>query len=132
MGVMANSKPPDNNLTAMTARQLGLLPTLGMLVVTLIAIIQMNHLAQYLYITKTYGQAAWDSGFRVIDKQGHLSNGRSLTGWGNFFVFFGGYLMSVPFFLGSGLGLCYINMKLRGEKLREQLSRWRSEHPMQK
>jgi hypothetical protein len=125
---MANSQPPDTNLTAMLFRNSGCLPILGVVLVTVGASSAMHCVAQCLHINAAYGSAAWDGGLRVIDNKGHLSNGESLSGWGQFFVFGGSFLMTAPFFLGSAFGFAYLRMKLRGERLIEQLARWRSEN----
>jgi hypothetical protein len=125
---MANSKPLDTNLSAMIFRHFGWLPILGVVVITIGASFPMDRLAQSLYISAAYDRAAWDAGLRVIDKHGHLSNGDSLSGWGHFFVFGVGGLMTTPFFFGSAFGFTYASMKFHGEQLNEQLATWRSEN----
>jgi hypothetical protein len=70
-------------------------------------------------IKSAYGEAAWDGGLRVADNKGHLSDGRELTSSQSVAVYFGSYLLSVPFFLGSAIGLSYVNMRLHGEKFRD-------------
>ena len=125
---MPNSKPPDSNVTAMIKRHSGCLPLLGIPIITIAASFQMFHLAEFFNIDSVYGRAAWNAGLRVIDKQGHLSNGTSLSGWGNFLVFFGSFLLTIPFFLGSAFGLTYASMKLHGEHFKDQLAKWKSEN----
>jgi hypothetical protein len=126
---MPNSNPPDSNVAAMLKRHTGCLPLLGIPIITIMASFKMFYLAEFLYINSAYGRAAWDAGLRVIDNKGHLSNGDSLDGWGHFFVYFGSYLMTVPFFAASVFGLTFARMKFYGEQLSEQLAKWKSENP---
>lgn len=126
---MRSPKPPDTNFAAMVSRHSGCLPILGIIVITIAASFRMFHLAQFLYIDYAFGRDAWNAGLRIIDKQGHLSNGASLSGWGHLFVFVGSFLMTVPFFLGLAFGFTYVSMKFHGEKLNEQLAKWTTENP---
>ena len=86
----------------------------------------MFRLAQFLYIRAAFGRAAWESGLRVVDKQGHLSNGVELSAMGHVVVDLGGGLLTAMVFVDLGLGLPYLRMRLCGERLTEQMDRWRS------
>ena len=121
-------KKPKDNLSALWDRHSGCLPVLVTVVVTIISSHFMFQLAQFWHISSAYGQAAWDDGLRVVDNKGYLSDGSELSARGRFVVYFGDYLLTVPVFFGLGLGLPYLSMRLRWERLGEQLARWRAEN----
>ncbi len=123
------SKRPDSNLGAMVERHNGCLPILGMFVITIVASFAMFRVGQFVYINAAYGRAAWEGGLRVVDNKGHLTNGELLSGKGHLIVYGGSFLLTAGFFLGAGFGLTYLSMRLRGERLGEQLRRWKEENP---
>ena len=104
------------------------MPIIGTCVITIISSLALFRLTAFLYINAAYGRAAWETGLRVADNKGHLSNGAELSRMGSFIVYEGSYFLTVPFFLGSGFGLPYLQMRLRGEYLAEQLDRWNKEN----
>jgi hypothetical protein len=122
------SEAPRDNFGAMVKRHWGCLPVLVAVVATIISSLLMFQLTQYLYISAAYGREAWQGGLRVVDKKGNLSDGRRLSRAGHVAVYGGGCLLMVPVFLGCGLGLPFLGMKLRRERLGEQLARWKAEH----
>ncbi len=76
------------------------------------------YLVQYLCINAVYGSAAWQSGLRVIDNKGTLSNGGHLSGLHNLIVYNGTFLILVSIFFGTALVVGYVNMRLKGYTLR--------------
>jgi hypothetical protein len=119
--------PPTGNVSAMWERHWGFLSITGTAVVTIASSLLLFRLTAFLYINAAYGHAAWENGLRVVDNKGHLSDGGELSRTGDVIVYSGSYLLSVPFFLGSAVGLPYLRMRLRGERLTEQLARWKHE-----
>lgn len=99
------------------SKSAGCFTILGVLIVTISTSHLMFKLAEYLVINCTYGHAAWAQGLRVTDNKGHLSNGDSLSGWASEAVYGGGFLLTVPFFLGSYLLFGYIGLRLSGRRL---------------
>src|SRR5437763_17215813 len=114
---MPNSKAPTTNVEAMARRHGGCLAVLGTLILTIALLQAMCRVMQVLYINAAYGRAAWDEGLRVIDNPARLSNGEPLSRWDHTFITVGSFLLTIPFFLGSGYGLTYLSMKLHGESL---------------
>ena len=121
-------RAPTGNFGAMLERHWGIFPIVAMAVVTIVSSILLFHLTAFVYINWKYGRAAWENGLRVADNKGHLSDGSELSRTGSFIVYDGSYFLSVPFFFGSVLGFPYLRMRLRGERLSEQLERWKEEN----
>jgi hypothetical protein len=94
-------------------------PAIGVVLITFWSSCWTFNLVEEWSIRSTYGNAAWVGGLRVIDNKGHLSNGRELSGVQYQVVYFGSYLLSVPFFFGAVCGLSYLNMRLHGVRLRD-------------
>lgn len=92
-------------------------PILGVLVVTVWASFRTYDFVEYAIIETVYGADAWDSGLRVVDKRGRLSDGKELSKFHTIVLNGGSWLLSLPFFIGSGFGLAYINMRLHGKRL---------------
>jgi len=92
-------------------------PLLGVLVITIACSFGSYALVKYAIINGAYGTDAWDNGLRVVDKHGHLSDGRVLSGFLRAVLNFGSFLLCVPFFVGSAFGLAYLNMRLHGKRL---------------
>jgi len=120
------TKPPESNAAAMLDRHMGCLTIICLVPAIIFSSHLMFRLAQFLYIRAAFGRAAWESGLRVVDKQGHLSNGAELSAMGHVVVDLGGGLLTAMVFVGIGLGLPYLRMRLCGERLSEQLDRWKS------
>ena len=107
---------------------MGCLPALGMLVIGISSLFLSFRLAEYVYINAAYGREAWQGGLRVVNKQGGLSNGQSLTRKGELIVFGGNFLLTAFCFLGGGFAMTYLSMRMRGERLEEQLAKWDEEN----
>jgi hypothetical protein len=115
------------NVVAMMSRHAGCLTGLFVLAVTVGSSHFTYLLAQFLYIRTAYGPAVWTAGLRVVDKQGHLSDGTTLTGVGQLCVFFGTYLLTLPLLCLSAVAATYLGMRLRGERLNEQVALMRDD-----
>ncbi len=63
-------------------------------------------------IQNEYGMEAWESGLRVIDNKGNLSDGSALSGSNEFILYVGSFILTVPIFLLTGIGLSIIFMKI--------------------
>jgi len=109
----------------MTDRHLGFLPPLLAMVVLVVVSPFAYRLAQYLYIRSAYGAARWEHGLRVVDKHGHLSDGTTLSWLGQAAVYPGTFLLCLPVVCVAVYAFTYLAMRLRGERLGEQLDRLR-------
>ena len=101
---------------------------IGVLVVTLAASNWISKLLEYLVINQVYGHAAWVDGLRVIDNRGGLSNGDFLSGWPQVVLYFGTFVLIVPFFFGSYFLFSYIGLRRKGRRLSDPKpkKRWSS------
>lgn len=106
----------------------GWLTAIGVLLVTLAASNWIFRLLEYLVINHVYGHAAWVNGLRVVDKHGGLSNGDTLSGWPHVLVFFGTFVLVVPFFFGSYFSFSYLGLRWKGRRLShlESKKKWLS------
>jgi len=118
---------PHSNLAAMVGRNFGV-SAIGMLAVTVPSSFILFRLAKDIYVRFAYGRAAWDAGLRITDKHGHLSDGTSISEFGQVIVDGGGFLMTAAVCFGSVVAFAYLMMRVKGERLGEQLGRWRNEN----
>jgi hypothetical protein len=109
----------ESKISKMMERYVSIWTTLLVLVITIWASFATFDLVEYAVINGVYGASAWDSGLRVIDNKGHLSDGRELSGFHKRVLYTGSGLLTVPFFLGSAFGFTYLNMRLHGKRLRD-------------
>jgi hypothetical protein len=121
-------QPPRTNLEAMLHRHWGCLPALGFVIVAFVAITCFNHVAYFVYINAAYGRQAWADGLRVVNKQGDLSDGTTLSETGETLIGAGTCAAALPLIFGAVFGLTYLNMRRRRERLDEQLARWSAEN----
>lgn len=94
-------------------------PLIGVLIITIACSFWTYDLIRYAIINGVYGTDAWAGGLRVVDKHGHLSDGRVLSGFHRIVLNFGSFLLCAPVFVGSAFGLAYLNMRLHGKRFSE-------------
>jgi len=116
---------PNSNLAAMVGRNYGCVPMIGVFGVTLLSSFLLFRFSRNLYVICAYGWAAWDAGLQITGKNGHLSNGTSISDSGQIITQGGGFLMTAAVAVGSLIGFAYFLMRLKGERFGEQLERWR-------
>ena len=95
----------------------GLFTYVGVVLVVISASTRIYHLVEYLLICHAYGDKAWASGLRVVNKWGELSDGGNLTALGTVTLLVTPFILMIPIFLGSFWLFSYVGLRFRGRRL---------------